>query len=182
MMMIQSRAVMMDDHRRCEPSVGDPVRGFDDGRSTVTGVDEGTVDPVASAERLTLELAQFGTSISAAMGAATGLPDLMGNTPLLVLCLLDLDGPARPSAIGAVVQLTSGGTTKLLDRLEQAGLILRRYGVLEDDHRGVLVELTDDGRRTIRSAAQALIDHLPEAVSMIKSISALVDSLAARTD
>ena len=134
-------------------------------------------DPVKSAEQLLLQMSSFGQGVSNSMGEATGKPDLMGNTPLRVLCLLDLDGPTRPSAISEVVGLTSGGMTKLLDRLEAAGLIERSYGVIAADHRGVSVALTGEGRRTIRVAAEALIDHLPDVSEMVKSIVALLETL-----
>jgi DNA-binding MarR family transcriptional regulator len=133
--------------------------------------------PVQSAEQLLLQMSSFGQGVSDSMGEATGRPDLMGNTPLRVLCLLDLDGPARPSAISEAVGLTSGGMTKLLDRLEAAGLVERSYGVITTDHRGVSVALTGEGRRTIRLAAEALIDHLPDVSEMVKSIVSLLESL-----
>ena len=46
----------------------------------------------------------------------------------------------RPSDLAQAVMLTSSGTTKRLDRLETAGLIVR----LPDpqDRRGLLIELT----------------------------------------
>jgi DNA-binding MarR family transcriptional regulator len=139
-------------------------------------------DPVKSAEQLLLQMSSFGQGVSNSMGEATGKPDLMGNTPLRVLCLLDLDGPTRPSAISEVVGLTSGGMTKLLDRLEAAGLIERSYGVIAADHRGVSVALTGEGRRTIRVAAEALIDHLPDVSEMVKSIVALLETLQRERD
>jgi DNA-binding MarR family transcriptional regulator len=131
------------------------------------------------AERLVLEMASFGSGVSKAMADATGSPDFVANAPLLVLCLLDLDGPARPSAIGAVVGLTSGGTTKLLDRMEEAGLIRRAYGVFDDDHRGVQVTLTPRGRKLLRTAAGALVDHLPDVASVVKNIVATLEVLQA---
>jgi DNA-binding MarR family transcriptional regulator len=145
------------------------------GSTSVEGDD--VQDPVKRAEQLLLHLASLGQGISDSMGEATGKPDLMGNTPLLVLCLLDLDGPARPSTISEVVGLTSGGMTKLLDRLEAAGLIERSYGVIATDHRGVSVALTGDGRRMIRVAARALIDHLPDVSDLVKSIVVLLEAL-----
>jgi DNA-binding MarR family transcriptional regulator len=139
-------------------------------------------DPVKSAEQLLLQMSSFGQGVSNSMGEATGKPDLMGNTPLRVLCLLDLDGPTRPSTISEVVGLTSGGMTKVLDRLEAAGLIERSYGVIATDHRGVSVALTGEGRRTIRVAAEALIDHLPDVSEMVKSIVALLETLQRERD
>ena len=131
------------------------------------------------AERLVLEMASFGSGASRAMADAVGSSDFVANAPLQVLCLLDLDGPARPSAIGAVVGLTSGGTTKLLDRMEEAGLIRRAYGVFGDDHRGVRVSLTPRGAKLLRTAAGALADHLPNVASVVKNIVATLEVLQA---
>ena len=44
----------------------------------------------------------------------------------------------------SALMLTSSGTTKRLDRLEQAGLITRAPD--PDDRRGTLITLTDAGR------------------------------------
>jgi DNA-binding MarR family transcriptional regulator len=136
-------------------------------------------DLLSQAERLVLELASLGTGVSTAIASATGHPDLVANAPMQVMCLLDLDGPARPSAIADVVGLTSGGTTKLLDRLESAGMIERSYGVIDADHRGVLVTLTAAGRQMVRTAARAVVDHLPDHVAVVKSVVALLDALGA---
>lgn len=103
-----------------------------------------------NAEKLLLQLARFGTGLSRSLTAATNEPDFVTNAPVLVLCLLDLDGPTRPGVIAEVVGLTSGGTTKLLDRMEAAGLLHRAYGAIESDHRGVQVELTARGRTLLR--------------------------------
>jgi DNA-binding MarR family transcriptional regulator len=130
-----------------------------------------------SAERLLLQLARFGSSVSDSLVQTTNEPDFVTNAPILVLCLLDLDGPARPGAIADVVDLTSGGTTKLLDRMEAAGLIHRVYGAIDSDHRGVQVELTARGRRLLRQATEALLDHLPDATATIKEIVSLMDQI-----
>ena len=132
---------------------------------------------LSHAERLVLQMASLGAGVSTAIAAATGEPDLVANAPMQVMCLLDLDGPARPSAIADVVGLTSGGTTKLLDRLESAGMIERSYGVIDDDHRGVLVTLAPAGRQMVRTAAQAMVNHLPDASDLVKSVVELLDEL-----
>jgi DNA-binding MarR family transcriptional regulator len=58
---------------------------------------------------------------------------------------------ATPSEIAAELGLTSGSTTTLLDRLEQAGLVERRRA--SDDRRRVVVSATAEGRRRL---------HVPE--------------------
>jgi len=147
--------------------------------SLVSGCMGGGQQPeqALQAERLLLQMASLGNQVSTAMARATGTPDVVTNTPLLVLCLLDLDGPARPSVISGVVGLTTGGTTKLLDRLEDAGLIHRSYGAIESDHRGVEVALTAKGRRTLRAATGALVEHLPDLSELVKSIVASLETL-----
>ena len=55
--------------------------------------------------------------------------------------------PYRRSAgdLARIADLSSGAMTNRLDRLEEAGLVRRRPD--PDDRRGVLVELTEKGRR-----------------------------------
>jgi DNA-binding MarR family transcriptional regulator len=55
--------------------------------------------------------------------------------------------------LAAATMVTTGGTTKRLDRLERAGLVTRR--VSETDGRGRVVALTDRGRRLIDEAFTA---------------------------
>ncbi|MGB9345560.1 MAG: MarR family transcriptional regulator [Ilumatobacteraceae bacterium] len=130
-----------------------------------------------NAERMLLQLARFGSAVSESLVAATNQPDFVTNAPILVLCLLDLDGPTRPGAISEVVGLTSGGTTKLLDRMEAAGLVRRSYGAIDTDHRGVQVELTASGCTLLRQATAALLAHLPDASTTVKEIVSLMDEL-----
>jgi DNA-binding MarR family transcriptional regulator len=53
--------------------------------------------------------------------------------------------------------LTSSGTTKRLDRLEQAGLITRAPD--PDDRRGTLITLTPAGLRLIDTASEAHLEN-----------------------
>lgn len=73
-----------------------------------------------------------------------------------VLAALRRAGPPhrlRPTEFADMLMLTSSGTTKRLDRLEQAGLITR--GPDPDDRRAILITLTPAGLR--------LVDHATEA-------------------
>jgi DNA-binding MarR family transcriptional regulator len=128
-------------------------------------------------ERLLLELTAFGQAASEAMAGASQSPDLVANGPLAVLAVLDLEGPKRPTTLQDLVGLTSGGTTKLIDRLEAVGFVKRTYGAIEHDHRGVEVAITPKGRRHIRAATTALTDYLPEARAVLKGIVDLIDDL-----
>jgi DNA-binding MarR family transcriptional regulator len=63
--------------------------------------------------------------------------------------------PLSPTRLADLVVLTTGGMTKVVDRLERLGLVRR----LKDPHdgRGVLVALTSKGRRTCDRASEAYI-------------------------
>lgn len=77
-----------------------------------------------------------------------------------VLATLRRAGPPyrlRPTEFTSALMLTSSGTTKRLDRLEQAGLIAR--GPDPEDRRGTLISLTDAGRRLIDAAVEAHLDN-----------------------
>jgi DNA-binding MarR family transcriptional regulator len=73
-----------------------------------------------------------------------------------VLLVLTTREPLRPREVSALAGLSSGGTSKLLDRMEHAGLIERTYGELPEDRRAVTIRITDDGRRAV-DAAEGLI-------------------------
>jgi DNA-binding MarR family transcriptional regulator len=73
-----------------------------------------------------------------------------------VLNHLQLDGPPHrksPGKLAMRAELSSGAMTNRLDRLEQAGLVRRVPD--PDDRRGVLVELTDKGRKAWEDSISA---------------------------
>jgi DNA-binding MarR family transcriptional regulator len=73
-----------------------------------------------------------------------------------VLATLRRAGPpyrVRPTDLTSALMLTSSGTTKRLDRLEQAGLIAREPD--PDDRRGTLIGLTPAGRRLVDAVTEA---------------------------
>jgi DNA-binding MarR family transcriptional regulator len=75
-----------------------------------------------------------------------------------VLATLRRHGPPfrlRPTDLTNASMLTSSGTTKRLDKLEQAGLIARSPD--PDDRRGTLITLTDAGRELIDALT---VEHL----------------------
>jgi DNA-binding MarR family transcriptional regulator len=62
----------------------------------------------------------------------------LGATDLYALNLLELAGPMTPGELSARTGLTSGPTTRLIDRLERAEYVRRRP--TPDDRRKVIVE------------------------------------------
>ena len=63
------------------------------------------------------------------------------------------DGPKSPSRLAEYVVRTTGGMTKIVDRLERRGLVHRVPD--QADRRGVLVALTGDGRELGSKASDA---------------------------
>ena len=87
-----------------------------------------------------------------------------------VLATLRRSGPdyrLRPTDLTNASMLTSSGTTKRLDKLEQAGLIRREAD--PNDRRGSLITLTDAGRALIDSVTAA---HLANEASLISALDA----------
>jgi DNA-binding MarR family transcriptional regulator len=77
-----------------------------------------------------------------------------------VLATLRRSGPPyrlRPTEFTSTLMLTSSGTTKRLDRLEQAGLITR--GPDPEDRRGTLITLTAGGRKLIDAVTEAHMEN-----------------------
>jgi DNA-binding MarR family transcriptional regulator len=86
-----------------------------------------------------------------------------------VLATLRRTGPPyrlRPTEFSSALMLTSSGTTKRLDRLEQAGLIERAPDPA--DRRGILITLTDAGRELIDSVTDA---HLANEQRLLSALS-----------
>jgi len=94
-----------------------------------------------------------------------------------VLATLRRSGPdyrLRPTDLTNASMLTSSGTTKRLDKLEQAGLIRREAD--PNDRRGTLITLTDAGRALIDSVTAA---HLANEAGLIAALDADEQALLA---
>lgn len=75
-----------------------------------------------------------------------------------VLATLRRSGrPVTPGDLSRSTMVTTGGMTKLLDRLEARGLIRREAD--PRDRRGRLVVLTDDGRALVDRAVEAHLEN-----------------------
>jgi len=86
-----------------------------------------------------------------------------------VLATLRRTGPPyrlRVTDFSGALMLSSSGTTKRLDRLEQAGLIRRDPD--PDDRRGTLITLTAAGRELIDSVTEA---HLANERRLLSGLS-----------
>ncbi len=71
----------------------------------------------------------------------------------------------RPTDLTNATMLTSSGTTKRLDKLEQEGLIRREAD--PNDRRGTLITLTEAGRELIDSVTAA---HLANEARLVGAL------------
>jgi DNA-binding MarR family transcriptional regulator len=111
-------------------------------------LDHSPIGVVGRVSRLARELEQRLEPVYRDHGLEPGWHD--------VLATLRRSGPPfrlRPTDLTTASMLTSSGTTKRLDRLEQAGLIARSPD--PDDRRGTLITLTDAGRELIDTLTAA---------------------------
>ncbi len=90
-------------------------------------------------------------------------------TEALALMALADGTDSRPTQIGVQVGLSSGGTTKVLDRLERSGSIERSFG-MPGDRRGVSVRLTSRGAAQLERMAADISPHVAELRPVIVSI------------
>lgn len=77
--------------------------------------------------------------------AEAGLPDLGFYGVLLALS--EAPKPSRPRDLLCKVNVTKSGLTRLVDRIEKAGLLERTY--CPSDRRGTFLVITDEGRETL---------------------------------
>ena len=111
-------------------------------------LDPSPIGVVGRVSRLARELEQRLEPVYREHGLEAGWHD--------VLATLRRTGPPyrlRPTEFSSALMLTSSGTTKRLDRLEQAGLIER--GPDPDDRRGTLITLTAAGHELIDAVTEA---------------------------
>ena len=129
----------------------------------------------AAVQRLSVLLAGYGQVLNEALADATNDSELLGPATIVVLCTLELEGPQRPGELQQVTGLSSGGVSKLLDRMEHAGVVKRAYGGVPGDNRGVLVSITRRGRTLAGKFATAAATRLPDPRTMVKDLASALE-------
>ena len=109
--------------------------------------------------------------------ADAGLGVLNGNREAAVALRLRQTGSARPRELQSMLGMTSGGTTRLVDRLVDEGLVRRLARRPIEDGRGIPIELTPRGRRSVdslvRTVEQAHDDCRPIAKEALLHLEAI---------
>jgi DNA-binding MarR family transcriptional regulator len=124
---------------------------------------------MAYVEDALMSMTHHGQFIHVAASYVLGSEDLVSNVSLATLMMLHRDGPQRPTQIAELTGLTSGGATKLITRLEKAGLVVREAGVVPTDGRAIVVSLTEVGVEEMGEVIAVATPH----------VDALVDALVA---
>jgi DNA-binding MarR family transcriptional regulator len=115
-------------------------------------LDPSPIGVIGRISRLARELEQRLEAVYREHGLEPGWHD--------VLATLRRTGPPyqlRPTEFASTLMLTSSGTTKRLDRLEQARLITRTPD--PDDRRATLITLTAAGHELIDAVTEAHLDN-----------------------
>ena len=126
-------------------------------------------------------------SVEAAVLAAAGIP-LAWHEVLSRLARAP-DGAARMQELAAAALLTKSGITRLIDRMEQAGVVRRT--ACDDDRRGTYAVLTARGRRVLERSQAAFLESIHERFSrhlsdrdvrdLVRVLGRLLDANAARS-
>lgn len=125
------------------------------------------------AQALLVTFARAGAIVTEELRA--WVPGTTGNVDVLVLTTLDVHGPKRPTDLQAITFMTSGGITKLLDRLEESGLVARTHGLIDDDRRAIVVSITPEGSRVAERMTLAVISVMGAMREAAESLRTIVD-------
>jgi DNA-binding MarR family transcriptional regulator len=134
-----------------------------------------------AAQRALLTLTAFGEAASERIRLAMD-GSLSANAPVAVLLHLDLHGPTRPTELRTLLGFSSGGVSRLLERLEDEGLVIRSLGAVAGDRRAVVVRLTPAGTRAARAVSDAAASVLLEQPDLAAALQELIDSLGSEHD
>jgi DNA-binding MarR family transcriptional regulator len=91
----------------------------------------------------------------------------LGFTSVLVLTILDSEGPTRLTALAAAEGVRQPSMSQLVQRLERQGLVVRLSD--PDDGRAALIGITDAGRALIAERESALRDRVDDMLSALSA-------------
>lgn len=119
-----------------------------------------------TAGRITLGLARLGVVLAEALETVDREPDSISRTIALAALL---EGPLRPGRLADLLSVTSGGASRLVDRLEHDELVVRDTGGDERDARSVLVRITAAGSERVRARVRQIEPYLGELLTILRS-------------
>ncbi len=135
-----------------------------------------SLSPAERGQRIWLLLIDFAQAVTDAVTARLGDEDLANNNEGWVICRLAVSGPQRPRDLKLASGLSSGGMTRLLDRLENLGIVDRAVREVPTDRRAIVISLTPDGQRAATAMGQGVEDIRDRIHTIVANIAALLDS------
>lgn len=122
------------------------------------------VDPLIAASEMGRAGAAFVEDVSGAL-EPFGIREFADR---FTLVLILLDGHQRPSQIAEELGFSLSGTSGLLTRLEDAGLITRRHDAMAGDRRAVKLELTARGEEAALLQLDTFARHAPSLAAALR--------------
>ena len=122
----------------------------------LSGWEETRPDLAVGALQVTARLSRIGPLLARRQEEVFGRFGL-SRGEVGALSALRISGPPyrlSPTRLAKGLMLSSAGITSRIDRLERRGLVRRLDD--PDDRRGVIIELTDEGRQVVDEAVAAL--------------------------
>ena len=122
----------------------------------LSGWEETRPDLAVGALQVTARLSRIGPLLARRQEEVFGRFGL-SRGEVGALSALRISGPPyrlSPTRLAKGLMLSSAGITSRIDRLERRGLVRRLDD--PDDRRGVIIELTDEGREVVDEAVAAL--------------------------
>lgn len=126
--------------------------------------DTAVVDPLVAAIEMGRAGAAFVEDVTLALDPF-GIREFSGR---LTLVLVFLNGHQRPSQVADELGFSMGGTSRLLNRLEEAGLITRRHDATEGDRRAVRLQLTPRGEQAVHVQLTTFAKHAPQLAAALR--------------
>lgn len=109
-------------------------------------------------------VADLGARLTRQIDAEIGISD---TRQCHALATLADRGDTRPRELADLLELTSGGTTYLVDQLESHGVVERRYGAVPNDRRAVLISLTSCGWAASELFTEVVFEHADELAEVL---------------
>lgn len=123
--------------------------------------------------RALITFAESGMAATRVLDEVVPQSTLRDNAPMLVALHLWLSGPMRPSEIASLIGITTGGSTKIVQKLEKAGVVSKQPDA--EDGRVIIVALTVEGRRAVEVATEALVPVMERAVKHLDALHTLAE-------
>ena len=133
-------------------------------------------DHVHHTAHVLLAIRAFGLVSTRTVTAEVG-PEYVDNSIVVTLAALHRQGPMRPRDLDDVLGLSSPNVSRILDRLEASGDLVRRSGEVADDHRAVLLSLTPVGKRRVRAISDSAFTDAAALTSLAKDAAHHLEAL-----